>query len=146
MAAPASARTHDGRPTDRSIGELLVDLSDGTAQLVRQELELARTEAVESIVSLRRGGVWLGVTLVVALCAAGALTAMLITLATRFIAGGRDWLGALIVTVVLGVVALVCVRTAVRAFGDASKPPREAADSIKETVQWLKHPSRSAAS
>lgn len=146
MAAPASARTHDGRPTDRSIGELLVDLSDGTAQLVRQELTLARTEAVESIVSLRRGGIWLAVTLVAALCAAGALTAMLISLTTRFIAGGQGWLGALIVGVVLGVVALLCMRAATHAFADASKPPREAADSIKETVQWLKHPSRSAAS
>ena len=35
--------------TDRSIGDLLRDLSAGTAQLIRQEIRLARTETTESL-------------------------------------------------------------------------------------------------
>lgn len=137
--------THHHRPVDRSIGELLVELSDGTAELVRKELQLARTEAVESIVSLRRGGVMLGIAAALGLCAGGATVAFLVLVLSRYVLGGLTWLAALIVAVVLGVVAMVCLRRAQSAFTAAKRPPHEAASSLKETVEWLKHPSRSAA-
>jgi hypothetical protein len=133
------------RPIDRSIGELLVDLSDGTAELVRKELQLARTEAVESLMSLRRGGMMVGVAAGLGLCATGATTAFLILVLSRYVLGGLTWLASLIVAVVLGVVAMVCLRRAQSAFTAAKRPPHEAASSLKETVEWLKHPSRSAA-
>ena len=146
---PATPRgdgvTHHHRPVDRSIGELLIDLSDGTAELVRKELQLARTEAVESIVSLRRGGVMLGIAAALGLCAGGATVAFLVLVLSRYVLGGLTWLAALIVAVVLGVVAMVCMRRAQTAFTAAKRPPHEAASSLKETVEWLKHPSRSAA-
>lgn len=133
------------RPVDRSIGELLVDLSDGTADLVRKELQLARTEAVESLMSLRRGGVMLGIAAGLGLGAGGAGIAFLILVLSRYVLGGLTWLASLIVAVMLGVVAMVCLRRAQSAFTAAKRPPHEAASSFKETVEWLKHPSRSAA-
>lgn len=133
------------RPIDRSVGELLVDLSDGTAELVRKELQLARSEAVESVMSLRRGGVMMGIAAALGLCAGGATVAFLILVLSRYVLGGLTWLASLIVAVVLGIVAFVCLRRAQAAFTAAKRPPHEAASSFKETVEWLKHPSRSAA-
>lgn len=138
--------TRHHRPVDRSVGELLVDLSDGTADLVRKELQLARSEAVESLMSLRRGGVMMGVAAALGLSATGATVAFLILVLSRYVLGGLTWLASLIVAVVLGVVAVVCLRRAQSAFTAAKRPPHDAASSLKETVEWLKHPSRSAAS
>lgn len=134
------------RPMDRSIGELLVDLSDGTAELVRQEIHLARTEAVESLMSLRKGAVWMGIAAAMGLCATGTAVAFLVLVLSRYAMGGLTWLAALVVAVVLGIVGFVCIKRAQQAFADAKRPPREAASSIRETVEWLRHPSRSAAS
>lgn len=134
------------RPMDRSIGELLVDLSDGTAELVRQEIHLARTEAVESLMSLRQGAVWMGVAAAMGLCATGTAVAFLVLVLSRYAMGGLTWLAALVVAVVLGIVGFVCIKRAQSAFAAAKRPPREAASSIRETVEWLRHPSRSAAS
>lgn len=139
-------RVRHHRPIDRSVGELLVDLSDGTAELVRKELQLARTEAVESLMSLRRGGVMVGIAAALGLCAAGATVAGLVLVLSRYVLGGLTWLASLVVAVVLGIVAVVCLRRAQSAFTAAKRPPHEAASSLKETVEWLKHPSRSAAS
>ena len=138
-------RTRHHRPIDRSIGELLVDLSDGTAELVRKELQLARTEAVESLMSLRRGGVMVGIAAALGLCATGAIVTALILVLSRYVVGGLTWLASLIVAVVLGVAAFICMRRAQSAFADAKRPPHDAASSLKETVEWLKHPSKSAA-
>lgn len=150
LPSSPARQTGDGRgrhlrPIDRSVGELLVDLSEGTSELVRKELQLARTEAVESLMSLRRGGVMAGVAAALGLCATGALVTCLILVLSRYVVGGLTWLAALIVAVVFGTVAYVCLRRAQSAFAAAKRPPHEAASSLKETVEWLKHPSRSAA-
>lgn len=134
------------RPMDRSIGELLVDLSDGTAELVRQEIHLARSEAVEAMMSLRQGAVWMGIAAAMGLCATGTAVAFLVLVLSRYAMGGLTWLAALVVAVVLGIVGFVCIKRAQHAFAAAKRPPREAASSIRETVEWLRHPSRSAAS
>ncbi len=132
-------------PTDRSIAELLRELSDGTAQLVRQEMRLARTETVESMGELKRGSVWVGGGVGLALAASGALIAFMISGLAQIL-GGRTWLAALVVAVVLGLAGLVCLKHGMSALSAARLKPHETATSIKETAEWLKHPTRSAAS
>ncbi len=142
MAPPV---THTATPSDRSITELLRDLSDGTAQLVRQEIRLARTETVESVVELKHGSVWIGGGVGLALAASGALIAFLISALAQAL-GGRTWLGALVVAIVLGIAAWFCLKHGISALSAARLAPHETATSIKETAEWLKHPTRSAAS
>lgn len=132
-------------PSDRSLAELLSDLSDGTAQLVRQEIRLARTETFESITKLKDGSVWVGGGVGLALGGAGALVAFLILVLAQAL-GGRTWLAALIVAVVLGLVGLLCLKHGMRALSATQLAPHETATSIKETAEWLKHPTKSAAS
>jgi hypothetical protein len=128
----------------RSVGELLNELTDGGAQLVRDEIRLARAETVESLVTLRRGAIWLGVGAGVGLCAAGAAVAALIMVLSQYLLDGRTWLGAVVVTALLGVIAALCAWRGRSSLSGSSLAPRETATSIKETAAWLKHPTRSA--
>lgn len=141
MASPV---THDA-PPDRSISELLHDLSNGTAQLIRQEINLARTETVESVLGLKHGSVWVGSGLGLALAGSGALVAFLI-LGLAYILDGRTWLAALVVAVVLVIAGMLCLKHGMSELSATQLIPHETATSIKETAEWLKHPTKSAAS
>lgn len=132
-------------PADRSIAQLLRDLSDGTVLLIRQEIRLARTETFESVLSLRTGALWIGGGLGLALAAGGALVAFLI-LGLAQLLDGRTWLAALIVSVALGLVGWLCMMRGIESLSSARLAPRATATSIRETAEWLKHPTRSAAS
>src|SRR5918998_4209867 len=93
---------------ERPIGDLLKQLSEDTAKLVRKEVELARAEVTEKGKQAGIGAGMFGGAGVAGLLALGSLTAFLIALlATQM----EVWLAALIVTVlwaaVAGVLALV---------------------------------------
>jgi hypothetical protein len=130
--------------TRRSVGELLNELTDGGTQLVRDEIRLARAETVESLLTVRRGAIWLGLGAGVGLCAAGAAVAALIMVLSQYLLDGRTWLGAVIVTALLGVIAALFAWRGRSALSGSNLAPRETATSIKETAAWLKHPTRSA--
>ena len=129
-------------PANASIGELLRELSDGTVQLVRQEIKLARTETMESVAGLKHAATWFGIAAALGLCALGTTIAFLVLVLARYALDGRTWLAALIVAVVLGVVALLALRRGASAVAATHVAPRETAASIKETTAWLKHPAR----
>ena len=42
---------------DRSVGELVIDVSEKTSTLIREEIELAKTEVTEKVTKLVKGGV-----------------------------------------------------------------------------------------
>ena len=83
--------------TDRSVSELMRELSEQTTTLVRQELELAKLEMAEKGKRAGLGVGMFGGAGVVGLYAVGALTACLVlALATAM----EAWLAALIVAAV----------------------------------------------
>ena len=129
----------------RSLGELLSELTDGGAELVRDEIRLARAETVESLFKLRRGAILLGIGVAFALCAAAAGVACIIMAVSQYLLSDRTWLAALIVAVVLGVIGWLCVWRSGRSFAGSGLAPHETTTSIKETAVWLKHPTRSVA-
>jgi len=142
VAAPALRPA----PSDKSLSELLGDLSDGTAQLIRKEILLARTETAESIHALRGGATRIAMALVLSVCAIGALTAGATLVLSQYVLDGRTWLAAIIVAVVLGVVAGLCAKAGTRALAPSTLLPHDTTTSIQETAAWLKHPTKSAAS
>ena len=127
----------------RSLGDLLNELTDGSAQLVRDEIRLAKADTVESLLALRRGAVLLGIGIAVALCAAAAGLAGLIMAISRYLLDSRTWLAAIIVAMILGVIAWLTVWRGSRSLSGSSLAPSETATSIKETAEWLRHPTRS---
>lgn len=121
---------------DRPVGELLKQLSDQTATLVRQEMELARVELVEKGKQAGIGAGAFGGAGLVAVFAVGALTATLILALATFLEG---WLAALIVTVVYAAVAGVLALVGKSRVQQATPPvPEEAKASVQEDVDVAK--------
>lgn len=121
---------------DRPVGELLKQLSDQTATLVRQEMELARVELVEKGKQAGIGAGAFGGAGLVALYAVGALTATLILALATFLEG---WIAALIVTVLYVAVAGVLAVVGKSRLQRATPPiPEHAKESVTEDVEVAK--------
>ncbi len=127
---------------DRPVAELLKQLANETTTLVRQELELAKAEMREKAGKAGPGvGMW-GAAGATGLLAAGALTAFLILALDGAM---PNWLAALIVGLVYAAIAGVLYVTGKRRVEEAGSPvPNKTIESVKEDVQWAKHPTTSA--
>src|ERR687894_2899160 len=93
MAMIDGGSTDDAR--ERSVGELVKDLSSQTSTLVRKEIELARVELQEKGKIAGKGAGMLGGAAVAGLLALGALTAALIALLDKAM---DTWIAALLAT------------------------------------------------
>jgi uncharacterized membrane protein YqjE len=127
---------------DRPVGELLKQLANETSTLMRQELELAKAEMREKAGKAGPGfGMW-GAAGAMALLALGALTAFLILALDGAM---PNWLAALIVALVYATIAgLLYLRGKQRVDEAGSPVPEQTIDTLKEDVQWAKHPTTSA--
>ena len=140
MAASSGSHTDDLR--DRPIGELLKELANETTTLVRQELDLAKAEMREKAGKAGPGfGMW-GAAGVTGLLALGSLTAFLILALDGAM---PNWLAALIVGLVYSAIAgVLYVRGKHRVEEAGSPVPEKTIETVKEDVQWAKHPTTSA--
>jgi uncharacterized membrane protein YqjE len=120
---------------ERPIGDLLKQLSQETATLVRKEVELARAEVTEKGKQAGKGVGMFGGAGVAGLLALGSLTAFVIALLDT---GMDTWIAALIVTVVWAAVAGVLALAGRNKVQEASPPAPQTVDTIKEDVQWAK--------
>lgn len=119
---------------NRTLAELVAELSRETGQLVRKEVELARTEITANV---KRAGVHVAMA-----AAGGALVhaGLLVLLAAIVIAlaqlGVTPWLSAAIVAVLTMVVGYVLIRKGTTALSGTAIAPARAIDNIKEDVKW----------
>jgi uncharacterized membrane protein YqjE len=126
---------------DRSLGELLKQLSEQTTRLVHQELELAKAELTEKGKQAGKGAGMFGGAGAIGLAALGALTACFILALDTFLPA---WLAALIVAVVYGIVAFVLVKQGQARIKEATPPvPEQTIETVKEDVEWAKTQMRS---
>jgi len=127
---------------ERPVGELLKQLANETTTLVRQELELAKAEMREKAGKAGPGvGMW-GAAGVVALVALGSLTAFLILALDGVM---PNWLAALIVGLVYSAIAGLLYARGKKRVEEAGSPvPEQTIETLKEDVQWAKHPTTSA--
>src|SRR5947208_10560485 len=96
-----ASETRDGPSSEPSVAELVKQLSEQTSRLARQEVELAKAELTAKGKRAGIGAGMFGGAGVFGFYAVGALTATaILALATAVAA----WLGALIVTAVLGAI------------------------------------------
>jgi uncharacterized membrane protein YqjE len=135
---------HNGDPDlrERPVGELLKELSSQTTTLVKQEIELAKAELREKGKTAGIGAGMFGGAGLFGLLAMGALTACLILALNHAVS---DWLAALIVTALWAAVAGVLALQGRKKTQEATPVvPEQAAESMKEDVQWAKTQARSA--
>jgi uncharacterized membrane protein YqjE len=134
---------HDRNTTpDGSMGELVKELSRQTSDLVRQEVELAKVELTEKGKKAGAGAGMFGAAAALGLLALGALTAcFILALATAM----DGWIAALIVAAVYAAIAGVLALQGRNKIQEAGPPvPEQAAESVKEDVQWAKTRTQSA--
>jgi uncharacterized membrane protein YqjE len=127
-------------PRERSIGELVKELSAQTSTLVRQEIDLARAELQQQGKTAGKGAGMMGGAGVAGLLALGALTAALIALLDKAMA---TWVAALIVTALWAIIALVLAKAGQRSFQRATPPAPQTIETVKEDIQWAKNPTGS---
>jgi uncharacterized membrane protein YqjE len=127
---------------EQPIGELLKQLASETTNLVRQELELAKAEMREKAAKAGPGFGMIGAAGGVALLGVGSLTAFFVLALDGAL---PNWLAALIIAIVYGAVAAVLYMRGKQKVEDAgSLAPRQTIESVKEDVEWAKHPTTSA--
>lgn len=122
------------RADDRSLGDLFAELSRETGELVRKEMELARTEmtAKAKTAGAHAGVIAAGGALVHAglLVLLGALVAGLIAL------GLSAWLAALIVAAVVMGIGYMLVTSGLARMRRTSLAPTQTMESLKENATW----------
>ena len=127
---------------DEPIGEVARDLTRDLSLLVRQEVELAKSEMAQKGRVAAPGVGMLGGSFVVALCAAGALTAFLVLVLATFL---PEWASALVVGVALAAVAYLLAQRGKDRVAEAGKPvPEQTIETVKEDVEWAKSRATSA--
>ena len=122
--------------------ELLRQLSQETATLVRQEIELAKAEVSDKG---KKAGIGVGIAGaggIVGLLALGAFTAFLILVLNLAMPA---WVAALIVAVVYGAIAAFLGLKGKEKVQQATPPvPEQTIETVKEDIQWAKNRTQSA--
>ena len=127
------------RRDERSLGELFAELANETGTLVRQEVQLAKTEMAQKAA---RAGKDVGL-----MAAGGALAhAGLLALVFALIYGlglvMPLWLSALIVGLVVVAIGYALIRTGLSALKRVDPAPRETLETLKEDKEWAKQQMR----
>jgi hypothetical protein len=122
---------------ERSIGELFGQLSQDMTLLVRQEVQLARSEMSEKVSRLTANLVSVIAGGFVAYIGALALVAALI-LALHDLAQISPWVSALIVGVVLAGAGYAMLHRGLAELKRVDLAPRRTVENIKDDVQAIK--------
>jgi uncharacterized membrane protein YqjE len=126
--------------SERSVGDLVQQLSQQTATLVRQEMRLAQVELQEKGKRAGIGAGMFGGAGLVALYGVGAVIAAVIMLVATAI---EPWVSALIVGVVLLATAGIVALLGKRQVEQATPPkPERAMESMQDDVEHVKERAR----
>ncbi len=123
------------RNEEPSLGELFASLARDTSTLVRQEVELAKTEMTDKVTGLVKHAGMLGAGGVVAYAGFLAVIAGVILLLGRVI---PMWLSALIIGIVVVGIGYLLIQRGLAALKRADLTPRQTIATIKEDTEWVK--------
>ena len=129
----------DGRNGRRGLGTLLRDLADGSAALVRGEARLARIEIAQIATGIGKGTAFVATGAVLALLGSLSLLAGIVFLiGDQWLPADQYWLGALVVLVIAGAIAIVLARRGMSLLAPSQLAPTETVTTLKEDKEWLK--------
>lgn len=134
----------DGRAQaeEKSLGQLLADMSRELSELVHDEVQLAKLELTEKAKKLGEGSAMLAGAAVAGFLALGALVTCAVAALALVLS---VWLAALIVAaVLLGAAGVTGLAGMARLQRGAPPVPEEAMASSKEDVAWLQKQLKSA--
>jgi len=128
-------RRDDMNMSRESIGELLGQLANNSAALVRDEIALARQELGEKVASFRSGVITVTIGAVVGLIALMALTAAAVNGLAHVMDAGY---AALNIGGVFAEVGGIIVSTGLNRLKQTSLKPEQTIKTLEEDKEWLK--------
>ena len=123
-------------PADRPLGELLGELTRNLGLLIRQEIELAKTEIAQKAKHIGKDAIAIGVGAAVAYAGFLGIVAALVLLVVRM--GAAPWVAALIVGAVFAFIGFLLIQRAGKDVAETDLTPRRTAETMKDNVQWVK--------
>ena len=119
----------------RSLGEIVGDISSNMSTLVRQEIDLAKSELKQEVTKVGKGAGMFGGAAV-----AGFFTLFFLSFALTYVLDNfmPVELAALIVAVLWGIVAAVLALTGRKNIKAANPQLPTTQQTLKEDVQWAK--------
>ena len=124
---------------DRSVGEMVFDVSERVTILVREEVALAKAEVTEKLTTLARGA-GVGAAAGVFLLAASLMLLFAFAFLINDLLGieGAVWVGFAIEALIWIIVAAIAGLVAKKLFGEVESPtPDMAIEELKETKETL---------
>lgn len=125
----------DENMSHESIGELLGQLANNSAALVRDEITLARQEMGEKVKSLRSSVATIAVGAVIGLVAVLTLAAAAIIGLSHLIDAGY---AALIVGSAIAIIGCITIRSGINRLNRTSLKPEQTIEILEEDKEWLK--------
>jgi uncharacterized membrane protein YqjE len=135
---PSTPPRPSNSAADRSVGELVFDVSEKTSSLIREEIELAKAEIGEKVTKILRGSA-IGM-------AAGAFAFLALILVMEGVAwllneevfDGKPWPGFFIEAALFLLIAAAAGAVAYRAVSSGAPPmPEQAIEEAKRTKAVL---------
>jgi uncharacterized membrane protein YqjE len=132
---PEDPQTTSGAEQTRSLGDIVGDIASDMSTLVKQELDLAKTEIKQEVSKVGKGaGLFGGAGL------AGFFTLFFLSLALTYLLD--NWmpveLAALIVALLWGIAAAVLAARGRKEIKEANPQLPTTQQTLKEDVQWAK--------
>lgn len=122
-------------PFERSLGEVVADVFRDGSELIRQEIELAKTEIRENLSRIAKDGIGVAIGAVLALVGMLALVAAAILGLAEVVPA---WLAALIVGGVLALIGLIMVMAGLRGIREGGIAPERTMETLREDARMVK--------
>lgn len=142
-------RIDEHRPNGhRSTISLVRELRDDMFALIREEMELGRTETMEKVLSYIRNALFLAFGGAIGVIGLIFITAFLSRLLEAGLIGAgvailtANWLAPLIVGSVIALIGLIFINKGVRTLTHESPAPQKTLASVKEDVEWMQRKRR----
>lgn len=141
MARPADpSHFREERPAaadgdGRSLGDLFTDLTQETTTLVRQEVQLAKTEMSQKATAIGKD---IGFLVAGGAVLYAGLLALIATIIIVLAYAIPWWLSALIVSIVVLAIGGFLVRRGLDNLKQTSLAPTQTVETLKEDVTWTK--------
>jgi len=119
---------------NRSLGELMAELSRATGALVRKEFELATTELTSRVRELAAHAAIIAVG--AALLHAGVLVVLAALVIGLAQLGTQPWLAAVIVALLAMVGGYVMLNSGLSRIKHTSLTPRQTIETLRENAKW----------
>ena len=123
----------------RSFVALFRDLANGSANLLRGEVRLARLEAGAIAGSVARGSAQVALGGVLLLLGTLAVaTGLVLLVGDQWLPRDRYWLAAFVVVVITGAVAAWLARKGMTQLSPSQLAPDQTIETLREDTAWLK--------